>query len=457
MATRGGLKVAEYKKQLNFSSEKLDRLECEPGKKQTLYSDSTTKGLRLRVTGNSRTFVFEAKLGAKTMRIGIGDVSTWSVSAARQCAREYASKVDRGIDPRLEKQELIRAAAEKEAAAIEEARLRAEKERIEAETVESAWQTYLAHHKKRWGERHYRDHINLSQPGGVAEGKKRARVQGVIYPLLQVRMIDVNAELLTDWISRESETRANNARQGFELFRAFWRWCAARKEYSSLVDLTAVENSDLRKDVPQRKTKKSDVFQRAHLPDWFSAVRGLSNPVASAYLQALLLTGARREEMGQLRWADVDFKWSALWVKDKVEADGRHIPLTPYLKSLLSALPRRNEWVFSSPAGKSGRLVEPRLAHNRALSLVGLPHVSLHGLRRTFASLAEWVEMPKGIVAQIMGHKPNATAERHYIDRPLELLAVWHNKYESWILEQARVDFTENQSGLRLVGGVDHG
>lgn len=55
--------------------------------------------------------------------------------------------------------------------------------------------------------------------------------------------------------------------------------------------------------------------------------------------------------------------------------------------------------------------------------------------------MAEWVEMPKGVVAQIMGHAPKATAEQHYINRPLELLAVWHGKYEAWILEQAEVPF----------------
>ena len=88
--------------------------------------------------------------------------------------------------------------------------------------------------------------------------------------------------------------------------------------------------------------------------------------------------------------------------------------------------------------------------------------MTLHGLRRTFASLAEWVEMPRGVIAQIMGHAPNATAEKHYINRPLELLAVWHNKYEAWILGQAGVKFgkknrsnrkqpTKAPSRLRLV------
>ena len=87
--------------------------------------------------------------------------------------------------------------------------------------------------------------------------------------------------------------------------------------------------------------------------------------------------------------------------------------------------------------------------HNRALSIAGLPPLTLHGLRRTFASLAEWVEMPHGIVAQIMRHAPSATAERHYINRPLELLAVWHGKYEAWILQEAGISFVSTQAVLR--------
>ena len=61
--------------------------------------------------------------------------------------------------------------------------------------------------------------------------------------------------------------------------------------------------------------------------------------------------------------------------------------------------------------------------------------------------------MPRGIVAQIMGHAPSATAEKHYIDRPLQLLAVWHGKYEAWILEQAGIEFdvSQEQTSLRVV------
>lgn len=430
-------------KRENFTAGRVSDFECESGKQQSIFWDGKTPGLGLRVTAaGAKSYIFESRLHGKTVRLTIGDVRTWTVARAQAEATRLKTLTDQGIDPRqIRIEQQAKAEATKQQA------------KAQATTVGDAWTAYLAHHETRWGARHLADHANLSQSGGLPKKRGQGLTKaGVLRPLMVYRMRDITADVLTAWQSQEAETRANNARQGFELFRAFWRWCASRPEYAGVVDPSAVESKDVRAEVPRRNSKRFDVLERAHLVGWFGAVRVLGNPVISAYLQGLILTGARREELAALRWGDVDFRWSALWVKDKVREEGRKIPLTPHLASLLAALPRRNEWVFSSPASKAGRIQEPRIPHNRALDTAGLPHVSLHGLRRTFASLAEWVEMPKGVVAQIMGHAPNATAERHYINRPLELLAVWHGKYEAWILEQAGVTFDAEQPGkLRAV------
>jgi hypothetical protein len=52
-----------------------------------------------------------------------------------------------------------------------------------------------------------------------------------------------------------------------------------------------------------------------------------------------------------------------------------------------------------------------------------------------------------------MGHKPSATAEKHYRVRPLDLLRMWHTKIEAWILEQAGVphDVAHEPGTLRVV------
>ena len=190
---------------------------------------------------------------------------------------------------------------------------------------------------------------------------------------------------------------------------------------------------------------KSDVLQREQLAVWFAAVHQLQNPVVAACLQMMLLTGARPGEVLSLRWEDINTQWKGIQIRDKVEGT-REIPATPYMLHLLAALPRHNEWVFPSNASASGCLTEPNNPHTRACKAAGLEGLTLHGLRRSFSSLTEWLEVPAGVVAQIQGHKPSATAEKHYKVRPLELLRVHHEKIEAWILEQAGVKFDANQS-----------
>jgi hypothetical protein len=49
-----------------------------------------------------------------------------------------------------------------------------------------------------------------------------------------------------------------------------------------------------------------------------------------------------------------------------------------------------------------------------------------------------------------MGHKPSATAEKHYKVRPLDLLRMWHVKIEAWTLEQAGIACQKLPSGMEL-------
>jgi integrase len=270
-----------------------------------------------------------------------------------------------------------------------------------------------------------------------------------------LKLSELTDERVAKWLEDESKRRTKPGKSGanialaYRLLRAFIRWCNDTKAYKGIVSDDAYKAREVRKHVPKSRAKDGDCLQKEQLPAWFGAVRQLSNPVIAAYLQCLLLTGPRREELEALKWTDVNFDWNSMVIRDKVEGE-RTIPLTPFVKSLLSGLPRNNEWVFSSTESDSGHLEEPTKAHIVALEAAGLPHVSLHGLRRSFSTLSEWVEMPTGIVAQIQGHKPSAIAEKHYKKRPLDLLRMWHEKLEAWILEQGGVPFTRPGDKTRL-------
>lgn len=401
---------------------------------QDFYWDEVVRGLGIRVTPSSKVYVFQSRMNGKSLRIKIGDVKTWVIDSndpdipgARQEARRLQALVDKGIDPRLEKHDRLEKQADK----------RADMARHET-TLADAWPIYLEDRKSQWSDRHYKDHQRIADIGG----RKKKRGKGKTKPaalaaLVPYRLTDITPATVETWIKEESAKRSAQARLAFSLLRAFANWCEDQGDYKGLCDLSAFSGKVKRNNLPKQEPR-SDSLQREQLKSWFAAVRKCPNRIISAYLQTLLLTGARREELLNLKWSDVDFTWQSLTIKDKVDST-RAIPLTPYVSNLLVGLPQRNQCVFSSTRAESGRLQEPRKAHNLALAEAGIEGLTIHGLRRSFSNLTEWVETPVGIVYQIMGHKPSATAEKHYKQRPLDLLRMWHTKIEAWILEQAEI------------------
>ena len=447
----------------NFTEPRVDKFVCAPGKKQSIFWDGKQSGLGLRVTSaGSRSYIFETSLNNKTLRITIGDEKSWSIKEAQAKAAAYKVQTDQGIDPRQVKADGL--AAEQNARSARQAEAEAKKlqDRRVSETLGSAWPVYIDARrnakrkggKQGWSEWHVRDHENIALTGG--EKKKRGTGETEPAPLaslLNVRLSELTGKRIGEWLASETSARPTRAALAFRLLSVFVNWCDSQPDYAGLVPPGACKAQQVRDELPSTNTKEGDSLQREQLAPWFKAVREMGNPVQSAYLQSLLLTGARRRELGALRWTDVDFRWLSMNIRDKVEGE-RTIPLCPYVAHLLYTLPKRNEWVFSSFTSANGQLAEPTPGHKRALTAAGLPGLTLHGLRRSFGSLAEWTETPAGVVAQIMGHKPSAIAEKHYRRRPLDLLRMWHVKIEAWMLEQAGIDFVPAAHGLRVVTGA---
>ena len=417
----------------------IDRLTCPTGKQQAFLRDCKAPGLRVRVTAaGAKSFVFEAKLNRQTIRRTIGDVRAWPIDAARIEANRLRVTLDGGTDPReLELQQQAIKAADKAAAAVR------------AVTVAEVWAVYLDERKRHWGDRHYRDHLKLSDAGG--EPFKRGRgttLAGPLAPLMPLLMPDLTAALIETWAANEAQTRPTQARLAWRLLKVFLGWCNEQPAYAGILTGNPAKTKKARESLG-RPGVKSEVLQKGQVSAWFAAVQKIGNPAISAYLQTILLTGARPGEVMQMRWDDLNVKWMGLTIRDKVEGE-RAIPLTPYVWHILSTLTRRNEWIFSSQTSKSGHLTEPTHPHAIACKVAGLGVLTLHGLRRSFKSLTEWLEVPVGVVAQIQGHKPSATAEKHCTVRPLELLAVHHNRIEAWVLEQAGIVFDAKASAGAL-------
>ncbi len=466
----------------------IERLTCPPGKPQAFLRDTKAPSLRVRVTAaGAKAYVFESKLNRRNIRRTIGDVRDWTIEDARAEARRLAVLIDEGTDPReLERQQdEAKAAAAAEKAAQEAAAVA--QRAADAVTVGEAWARYIAERRPHWGERTYADHLRATQEGG----RDRLRGEGTtkpgpLAPLMGMRLLDLDGAAVEAWAKREAPARPARVRLALRLLKAFLRWAAAEPDLKGKADPTAASAKKAREAAGKAKTK-DDYLQREQLAAWFKHVQAIGNPVISAYLQCLLLTGARREELAALRWEDVNTQWRGMDLKDKIEGR-RPVPLTPYVAHLLAGLPRRNGWVFSStralaldpksaarsarrhaskgttaPAGAvaevsaSGRLVEPSIAHRQACAAAGLEGLTLHGLRRSFASLCEWLDIPGGVSAQIQGHAPQGVREQNYIRRPLDLLRVHHEKIEAWILKEAGIDFDPAAAaagGLRVVASA---
>ena len=451
-----------------FTAGRISAFTCPADKAQAFLWDATAAGLGLRTTPAGKpAYVFQSVYQGKDLRLTIGNPSAWSIEQARDKARALQRLIDDGKDPRDLKRDALAQQAKREASAAAQAQA----DKLAALTVGEVWNAYIAERRPHWGDLHYRDHIDKAKAGGLPSGRrgggKRLTQPGPLASLMPLALKDLDQPTIEAWAANEGKTRPSSARLAWRLLTVFLTWCAEQPEYASLLPTKNPAKTKKAREALGKAGTKKDVLQKGQLAAWFAAVQQLQNPVIAACIQMMLLTGARPGEVLALRWEDVNTQWKGISIRDKVEGT-REIPATPYMLHLLAALPRRtmtdpktgkqiaNPWVFSSPTSATGCLTEPNNPHTRACKAAGLEGLTLHGLRRSFKSLTEWLEVPVGVVAQIQGHKPSATAEKHYTVRPLELLRLHHERIEAWLLEQAGIVFDAKAApgGLRVVGKV---
>ncbi len=301
---------------------------------QSFLRDTAVNGLAVRVTATNKAYVFERRHNKRLFRVLIGDTSSYTLAQAREKAREIGVMIDAGQDPQQKKKD-------QEAAQ--------EREKL---TVEDAWKAFLKYHKSQWSDEHY--DITVYHARAPEEGK----TAGILWPLLQMKMSDITALAMVKWAEaatkdfekklksintkrqaalrkakaleeqveglqksgdkekaqallneiaklkskRFSNIRGNNAalRHGYMRFSAFWNWASQREEYAGFASPDILKHPDLKRLLPTTKPKK-DVLEKGQLKAWFEVVRAIDNKVISAYLQVLLLTGARRNELATFK------------------------------------------------------------------------------------------------------------------------------------------------------------
>jgi integrase len=399
----------------SLTAQRIRLHKCPPERAQAFLWDASTPGLGVRVTPKGEpTFVYQGNFGGKSIRLKIGSPKSWSIAEAQARSRELRRLIDQGIDPRQHVKKLRNA--------NQNERWR------EHVSARGAWQEYLTSRKPFWGARHYADHEALSR--NLVHKNKRYQ-DGILTPLLSMPIASIDRKVLEAWAKTNSKNRPTVTRLAWRCLKAFLNWSMQQEAYAKVFDGVNPANNQSLKEILGHPNAKQDAIQLQQLPSWFAAVKNLQNPVARAYLQTLLLTGGRPSEILNIRWIDVDFKWRQMTIGDKYEGR-RTIPLTQYVASLMSDLPKTSEWVFT---GRKNRPYTGTIAAiNQVYNSTQIAGLTRNGVRRSFRTLSEWIESPVGVVAQIMGHKPSAIAEKHYTVRPIDLLRHHHQKIEDWIL-----------------------
>ena len=346
---------------------------AEPGR--TLW-DGELRGFGLRVSKTGvRAYVVKYRTVEGRQRfLTIGrHGSPWTPDAARKAALEALAAVRRGEDPAAEK-----------------------KAKREGVTVEG------------FGERYFRDHARPRNKTADADeatwrrhvlprlgGRKLAQVTRADVARLHVAMghtpIMANRVLALLSSAYTKAAEWGEVAEGMNPTRGVERYAEKpRKRYLSAGELEAVGRA------------------LAELE-----AEGQVSPYALAAIRMIALTGARRDEVLTLRWADVDLAGGVARLPDsKTGEKDVHLPAAAV--ALLHALPRQagNPYVFCGKK-EGARFVGLRKVWLAVLARADVPHARLHDLRHSFASVAASSGQALGIIGAMLGHTQASTTQRY--------------------------------------------
>lgn len=370
------------------------------------YFDDSIKGFGVRVTSGSKTFILDRKLNGKTIRVSIGRFPAWSVQQARERSKELIVEMDKGNDIREQAKAKVESGVTLQSVFdlfLSERQLK-DRTRID-------YRRYLNHYLKDWQERPI---SRIDQDLVIGRYKKIAA-------------------------SSSGQAQASSV---MRCLRSVLNFAIATYGREVLPDNPVASLTAKR--VWIRDKARTDHLKVHQVKPFVTALRGLANAVMGAYLEFILLTGARRNEAALLKWKDVDLRSLVLIFRDTKNHSDRHIPITPRVKALLEFMKsqKNGEYVFHSidKNGKATYIKEPRKAM-AAANIAASSEVTVHGLRRTFSTLLESLDCPAYPLKALLGHslKGDVTTA-HYTQISVERLRPWAEKYETLVLQIISAD-----------------
>ncbi|HAT7071648.1 TPA: tyrosine-type recombinase/integrase [Legionella pneumophila] len=387
----------------------VDKLEHIPGKTQTFYRDNDLKGFALRITsGGVKSFIVETRINGKVKRVTSGKYGNLTVEEARKQAKSLLGSVARGDDPIAEKKT----------------------KKVHAMTLQQVLNDYLKARK------------DLKPP---TLNDYQCVLHEVVPDWLDKPLVNITREMIakrhTKHGQANSKALANNA---MRVLRAIFNF--AMYEYQDgnghpIITINPVKYLSHTR-AWYRVDRKQTVIKPHQLADWYKAVIILveTDNYRNAllwhdYFLLLLFTGMRKMEAASLRWEDIDLKSKTITLQDTKNHEIHTLPMSDFVFELMERRSRNKTSEFVFPAeSKTGYIYEPKKAVNRVVELSGVPF-TLHDLRRTFATIADSLDLPAYALKRLLNHKMNNDVTAGYIMKDVERLRKPMQQLANFILE----------------------
>lgn len=176
------------------------------------------------------------------------------------------------------------------------------------------------------------------------------------------------------------------------------------------------------------------------LVPWLEAMKTFPYRTNRDFNLALLFTGCRKNELGTLPWNCVDFQTDTLFVKDTKNGRSLELPMSTHLSRLLlersTLVDRDPRYVFTFTPGMP--LHEDYRGYEAVIGATGIKY-TFHDLRRTFATIADDLEMDDSLRKRLLNHVSNDVTDG-YLCNGSERLRKPTQLINDEMLRRARLD-----------------
>jgi integrase len=181
---------------------------------------------------------------------------------------------------------------------------------------------------------------------------------------------------------------------------------------------------------PGSETSRDRTLSDDELRQVWNGAESLQYPFGPAH-QLLILTGARKTEIGELRWSEIDGDTIKLCGTRTKNGEPHDIPLSQPARALLAKLPRIEGCDFVFTVGRKP-ITAWAHAKEKLDTLSGVTDWRTHDLRRTVATGCQRLGVGLQVVESVLGHTSGSRAgivkvyQRHnYANEKQAALEAW--------------------------------